>query len=795
MRFIRAILPLMLTVIVVYLLNAPLGSVPALGRLLDPVSGFWANAEDADKDFNTDIALEGVKGDAQVWFDERLVPHITAGNDYDLYYLQGYIHAYFRLWQMDLQTRAAGGRVSELLGEKALNYDRTQRRKGMVYGAEQKLRAMEADPRTKVALDAYRDGINHYISSLKKREYPVEYKLMGFEPTPWDNIRTALLLMYMADDLTGDTHDIGLSYYLNNVLTQEEIDFYFPEKIPNSTPVIPAGTLFPAATLPIPQVPAVKFWADVKFKAPKDETEEGKGSNNWVVGGARTQSGKPILCNDPHLGLNLPSLWFEVQLTAPGVNVYGVSLPGAPGVVIGFNDNISWGFTNNYRDVKDFYTIDVIDENNYRFNGEPTAFKKRVEVIKIKGKPDFTDTVNYTIHGPVAFDNNFEEPNGIVQPLAITWMAHRESNELLSLYLVNRAVDYSTYVDAISYFHCPAQNFIYSDIQGNIALWGQGQYINKWRGQGKYIMRGDDSSTLWGGQIPVNENPHAFNPAQGFLSSANQNVADSTYPYWFNGKFSEFRSWRINEALDTIKNVTVQDMFRLQNDNHSVLARTILPYLIDVLGRNGAASDDYMQLLKQWNYNYDANSEAATVFQVWWSILHPAIWKGVLKISPDGMLPLSERTVQIMLNNKERLGDLDKTIIVSYNKAVDSLNKLRADKGIAWWQVKNTTVGHLAKLAPFSYTNLKNGGWGNTVNAMKGNHGPSCRMVVEMNSVPEGYGIYPGGQSGNPGSKYYATFLDKWVEGEYYRLSFVGAKQKPQRDRVKYTWHITKQDK
>jgi penicillin amidase len=795
MRLLSAILPLMLTIIIVYLLNKPLGSTPALGVLLDPVNGFWTSAEPVDNDFNAKISLEGAKEEVEVWFDNRLVPHIKAANDYDLYYTQGYIHAYFRLWQMDLQTRAAAGRVSELLGEKALKYDRGQRRKGMVYGAEKKLQAMERNPLTKNALDAYCAGVNQYIASLSKREYPIEYKLMGFAPEEWTNIKTALLLMYMADDLTGDVHDIGLSYYLSNVLTAEEIDFYFPEKVQGSTPVIPLGTQYPAATLQIPQVPTGNVWADIKIpEAPKDNTEDGKGSNNWVVAGARTKSGKPILCNDPHLGLNLPSLWFEVQLTAPGINVYGVSLPGAPGVVIGFNDNISWGFTNNYRDVKDYYAIDVVDNGYYTFNGVSTAFGKRVEVIKIKGKPDVIDTVNYTVHGPVQYDANFEEPNGVQVPLAMKWMAHQESNELISLYLLNRANNYEKFVHAIGYFLCPAQNFIYSDIAGNIALWGQGQYVNKWRGQGKYVMQGKDSSTLWGELIPVSENPHAYNPVQGFLSSANQNVADSTYPYWFNGRFNELRAWRINEVLDTIKNVTVEDMFRLQNDDHSVLARNITPYLLDIVDSNGWGDGEYLQLLKQWNYNYTATSKAATVFQVWWSILYQDIWD-VFRQSPDGLLPLPERTMQIMLSNKDELPGLVEKIIISYNKAVDSLNKLETANGIEWYRVKNTSVNHLAKLAPFSFRELKTGGWGNTVNAMKGNHGPSWRMVVEMNEIPQGYGVYPGGQSGNPGSKYYATFLDKWVEGQYYKLSFTAKQQQPPKEQVKYAWHITKAGK
>lgn len=788
MRILRAILPLTLTAIIVYWLNRPIGSNPAIGMLLDPVNGFRANAEPVDKDFNTTLSFNGLKSNVEVWFDERMVPHITAANDYDLYFTQGYIHAYFRLWQMDLQTRAAGGRISELLGEKALKFDREQRRKGMVYGAENSLRAMEADPRTKTALDGYRDGINSYIASLAEKDYPLEYKLMSFAPEKWENIKTALLLMYMADDLTGKVQDIPLTYYLSHLLTAEELDSFFPDKIEGSTPVIPGGTVFGKPSLTRPQVPAGETWVNLPV-IDTQQKETGKGSNNWVLSGQRTKSGNPILCNDPHLSLNLPALWFEMQLTAPGVNVYGATLPGAPGVVIGFNDNISWGFTNNYRDVKDYYAIDVIDKGHYRFNGVPKAFAKRVEVIRVKGKPDVNDTVNYTVHGPVIYDNSFAGPAGLSVPLAMKWMAHMESNELLSLYLLNRADNYSAYTEAISYFLCPAQNFIYADNSGSIALWGQGQYVNKWKGQGKYVMPGYDSTTLWGDLIPVNENPHAYNPMQGYLSSANQNVTDSSYPYWFNGDFSELRAWRINEVLDTMHGATVDDMFRLQNDEHSVLARKITPYMLSVIATNGV-QDEYFNELKKWNHNYEAESKAATIFQVWWQMLYTDIWKQKLGAYPNALYPLPERTMQLMQNDKSKLGDVDRLVVSSYKKAVDSLDKLKQNGGPEWYKIKNTTITHLAKLKPMSVADVQNGGWGNTVNAMKGNHGPSWRMVVEMKDEPEGYGVYPGGQSGNPGSKYYATFIDKWAKGEYYRLSFVAKGKKPDDSAVKYRWQL-----
>lgn len=795
MRILRGIFPLLLTILLVYVLSVPIGSNPAIGSLLDPIGGFWASADCVDKDFNNEFSFSGIKNKVDVWFDDRMVPHINADNDYDLYYTQGYIHACFRLWQMDMQTRAAAGRISELLGEKAIKYDRTQRRKGMVYGAEQSLKAMEADPRTRTALNAYRDGINQYISSLSKKDYPLEYKLMGFAPEQWSNIKSALLLMYMSDDLSGDVLDVGLSYYLQDVLTKEQLDFYFPEKVEGSTPVIPAGTPYAEPSLPMPGVPDGNLWPDLTFEqTPDDNTQSGKGSNNWVVGGSKTNSGNPILCNDPHLSLNLPSLWFEVQLSAPGINVYGVSLPGAPGVIIGFNDNISWGFTNNYRDVKDFYTIDVIDNNSYRFNGVSRDFKKRAEVIKVKGKPDVVDTVRYTVHGPLMYDKGFKEPNGITQPLAIKWIALEESNELLSVYLLNRARNYDSFVTAINYFLCPAQNFIYSDTKGSIALWGQGQYINKWKDQGRLVMEGTDSLTLWGDLIPVKENPHAFNPKKGYLSSANQNVADTTYPYWFNGKFNELRAWRINEALDTISNVTVEDMFRLQNDNHSVLARMITPYLLEVLKTKGI-EDKYTQLLSSWNYNYSTDSKAASVFQLWWNVLYPTLWAQTFKVSPDGLKPLPERTAQILLHHKDSLKKADAVIVATYKKAADTIAQLEEQGELEWYKIKNTSINHLAKLAPFSYSGIENGGWGNTINAMKGNHGPSWRMVVQMNEQPEAYGVYPGGQSGNPGSKYYANFIDKWSNGAYNKLSFIPYGKKPGEEQVQYKWLLKTKDK
>jgi penicillin amidase len=756
------------------------------------MSGCWANAEPVNKGFTEKFSIKGVSKDATVWFDERLVPHIHASNEHDLYFLQGYIHAYFRLWQMDMQTRAAGGRVSEVVGTKALDFDRKQRRKGMVYAAENALKAIAADPRSKGAMEAYTDGINAYIAKLSYKHYPLEYKLMGFHPEKWSLLRSALLMKYMADDLTGKTDDIAFTY-LRDVMPKEEFNRLFPEKIPSSASVIPGGTHFDTPSLRIPVAPPDSL-AFPRFKTTDfgDLPEEGKGSNNWALSGSRTASGAPILCNDPHLGLYLPSIWFEMQLQAPGVNVYGASLPGAPGVVIGFNDSIAWGCTNNYRDVKDFYLIKPVEgnKNNYWFAGKQLPFKKRIERIGIKGKRDLIDTVYYTIHGPVMYDEHFHDKAGMNKPLAVSWMAHRPSNDLLAIYQLNRARNYESFVKAIHYFFCPAQNMLYADRAGNIALWGQGQFINKWPGQGRFVMNGADSSTLWKELIPMRENPHAINPPQGYLASANQNVTDASYPYWYDGDFVELRAWRINEVLAKTQKATIQDMFALQNDNHSFLAEKVVPVMLKYT-RN--ISDGPIQKLRQWDYNLTAESETGAFFQIWWYRLYIDAWVNKFGTMPNPVFPLTERTMQLLTDTTKNnyFKNLPELVASTYQKAVDSFNNFqKTSKGAEWYKVKNTSVTHLTKLPAFSYPQIKAGGWGNTVNAMKGDHGPSWRMVVQMGNEIEAYGIYPGGQSGNPGSKYYANFLQNWADGKYYRLQFLPNTEQQNNKSIKYTWAV-----
>jgi penicillin amidase len=277
------------------------------------------------------------------------------------YFIQGYLHARFRLFQIDLQTKAAAGRASEIAGKKAIGYDKEQRRLGMVFAAENAMKEIEKDPASKALFDAYTNGVNAYISTLKESELPIEYKLLNIKPEKWSNLRTALLLKMMAKNLSSGTENDLTNTNAKSIFMPDELRLLYPQVPDSLMPIVPKGTLFDQPGI-VPVKPALADSLYLNNKEVVTAKENAKpdinnGSNNWVLAGSKTQSGSPILCNDPHLDLSLPSIWYEIQLVTPSSNVYGVSLPGSPFVIIGFNDSIAWGVTNAQRDVKDYYEI------------------------------------------------------------------------------------------------------------------------------------------------------------------------------------------------------------------------------------------------------------------------------------------------------------------------------------------------------------------------------------------------------------------------------------------------------
>ncbi|MER3497595.1 MAG: penicillin acylase family protein [Chitinophagaceae bacterium] len=791
MRIVAFIVSLVITVVLIYALNKKWGSIPPLGKFLSPQHGFWQNAEPENADFNANLKFSNLKGKVNVYFDERLVPHVFADNDEDLYFVQGYIHAKFRLWQMEFQTMYAAGRLSEVLGNNPLliKVDRETRRSGMVYAAQNELEMIEKNPLSKKFADAYTAGVNAYIETLSKADLPVEYKLLDYKPEKWNNLKIALLVKQMSRTLSGNVDDLELTIE-KKFIPFSEFNILYPQVPDSLEPIVPKGTPFDPPVLAIKPANADSVYfgkVDSMMIATEIiKPDKNNGSNNWVVAGSKTKSGAPIVCNDPHLDLTFPSIWYEMQLNSPTCNVYGASLPGAPCIVIGFNDSIAWGVTNAQRDVKDFYEIKFKDDSKkqYWFNGQWADAKIHIDTIKVRGAADIFDTVAYTVFGPVMYDKSFPDSINEAKAIACRWTAHDPSNEGLALYYLNRAANYNEYVEAIKHFECPAQNFVFGAKNGDIAIWQQGKFPLRWYGQGLMIMPGEDTSYQWQGFIPQEQNPHAFNPAQGYLVSANQRPADSTYPYFIPGNYINARAIAINKFLRGMQNITPQDMMKLQNNTFNVTAEDARPLLLKYVNEQALNAEEkkYLEKFKNWNLMADANSVGQTIYYTWWNLLAENIWNDELsKIKPAAVLPNQQTMLEALLRDsalkyidnintpeKETLYDI---ITSSFKKASEKLLNYEKLGKLEWTKYKQPRIYHLLRtsLMPFSRA-IPVGGNGDIINATTTTHGPSWRMIVQLTQNTEAYAVYPGGQSGNPGSRFYDNFVDDWVNGKYYSL-------------------------
>jgi penicillin G amidase len=797
-----------ITTAMVWALNKPWGRIPAMGMLLSPQHGLWQHAESIQENFNKEIKLPNLKAHAKVLIDDKLVPHIFAENDEDAFYIQGYLHAKFRLWQMDFQVRGASGRISEVVGEgdkdrkQFLRYDREQLRMGMKYGAENSLAKMEADPNTKMALDNYSKGVNAYIAELKPKDYPIEFKLLGYAPENWTNLKTAFFLKFMAKNLAGFEEDFE---YANaqTVFNEAQMQQLFPYGQDMLDPIVPDVTNPAGVTLQKPKAADSILYTPNNIKSTKPNKDNG--SNNWAVSGSKTASGRPILCGDPHLGLNVPAVWFEMQIHTPTYNAYGATFPGAPCIIIGFNDSCAWSFTNGMRDVKDYYEIKFKDatKQEYWFNNQwKKVTQTKIETFNVRNGPIYYDTVAYTVFGPVAYDNNFNN-NVIVdndakthakvikqdnKNYAVRWKAHDGSNEVNFFYEINRAKNYNDYKACLKYFECPGQNVLFASKQNDIAITCAGAYPAKWQGQGRAVMPGFDSTFMWQGIIPLSESPAQYNPLRGFVSSANQySVYVNNYPYYLGGLYPPYRGITINKKLGQMQQITPADMMKLQTDNYNVFAEYALPLLMRNVAQDKLPqqAQQYINALQQWNYYANPNETAPSIFNIWWAKVRNAIIGDDRTKTSLSLPQIVESTVleailkdsswqfidNINTPEKETLSQIVTNCFVQMLPKLDSLTSINM---LQYGAYKGTYAMHIStSIDAFNIKNLHNGGGDHIINASQKQHGPSWRMVVHLKDTIEAYGVYPGGQSGNPGSKYYDNFADYWREGKYYPLLFL----------------------
>jgi penicillin G amidase len=796
---------LAITLLLIYLMNRgwTIGSIsiPPLGKFLDPFHGFWQNLEPTGYQGKKQLAIPGLQQPVTVVYDSLLIPHIFAQNNDDLYLAQGYITAMHRLWQMEFQTHAAAGRVSEIVASDAvLNYDRRQRRLGMVYGARKALEAMDKHP----AIIQYTKGVNHFIESLDYNSLPFEYKLLNYEPEPWTNLKCALLQKNIAQTLNMGDKDIEMTNALK-LYGKDIVDLLYPDNEEAGDPVVekPGGWTFQPVRLDTVPLAIPDNLIRINKPAGADPTT---GSNNWAVAGSKTYTGSPMLAGDPHLQLNLPSIWYAIQLHAPGINAMGASLPGVPSVIIGFNDSIAWSATNAQRDLVDWYKITFEDKSRdkYLLDGKWVDSRKVIEEFTVRGGSTFYDTVVYTQWGPIPYDANYhadDELNGY----AFRWIAHEPSEEVNTFHRLNRAKNHAEFLEALSTYSSPAQNFVFASVSGDIAMRVQGKFPVRRKDEGKFVLDGSKSSQGWQAYIPNAQNIAEKNPARGFVSSANQYPVDKTYPYYITAtSYEAYRNRRINDVLRSSSNITYRDMMKLQNDNFNLKAAESLPLFLSYLDTTQLTllEKQAYRILRSWDrFNYPT-SAGATYYEAWWDNLMPLLWDEMQTESQLLARPTTFTTIKLLkekpelsffdIQQTEQIETSGDVIRKAFVLGVQDIEKWKTSHTTlpVWAEYKDSFIGHL--LPPLTALSIpvKTGGNHDIVNAHSRTHGPSWRMVVSLE--PSGiktWAAYPGGQSGNPGSAHYSDLLPRWVKGNYFPLLFLKAPDE-NIQKVFYTTHL-----
>jgi penicillin amidase len=804
-------------------LDAKRGPLPPLGRFLSPFDGFWRNAE-AGPPQSAEVELTGLTGTVVAEFDHRGVPHLFAPDLYSLFFAQGYVTARDRLWQMDIQSRAGMGRLAEIMGPGLLRFDLERRRMGMPASAVSSLKMMMLDSLSRVALQAYSDGVNSWITSLKPGAYPLEFKLLGYAPEPWSPLKSAVLIKNMQWTLSQGEDDAGLTRVLDS-LGPGFFARYYPLRHPGAEPIFPqdvfpvgdsgrdsarsaAGIGTPwrgASSAPGGRDRDTRAWSRAFSDSLWARPNAASGSNNFVLAGARTRSGYPLLANDPHLDLTLPSLWYEVQLKSGSLNAYGASLPGLPGLVIGFTGGTAWGLTNGMDDVFDWYAPRFRNDslNQYLWRGRWRNTRRVIDTILVRGRDPVVDTQLWTHTGPVPVRAG-EAPFGPNTPPlhALQWTALDPSNELGAFLRLLTADNMPAFRRAIRGMQTPTQNIAFAT-RWEIGLAHQGRVPAKRPGQGRLIARGTVSATEWRSWVPPALLPAAYNPARGWLASANQEVTAAGYPHYLGSNFyPPERSQRLNRLLFNEHDATLSSAWDIMLDDYSRLAARALPLLLRHLpapsasgeGADSAgpaaltAADSALEGLRAWDYRYAARAAAPVLFDLWWREFYRLTWEDDLRrgsggaeepeayIRPSRAVTvallaadtLSDAFDDVRTQTVESAGDLARAAVA---RALDSLRATK--KAGRWGTYRPVTIPHLLRLAPLGLSGIEADGCGECVNAQRGSHGPSWRMAVQTGKRPEAWGIYPGGQSGNPGSPRYEAFVKDWAAGRAYHLLFL----------------------
>lgn len=751
-----------------------------------------------------ELQLSGLQAMAAVYRDTWGVPHIEAGTNHDLYMAQGYVTAQDRLWQMDLNRRAAAGRLSEVLGEGQLDSDKYLRTLLLRRSAELSLQAYS--PWAREVLDAYTAGVNAYIrEAIAQGKLPIEFTILGYKPDPWTPVDSLSIGKLMAFDLGRDFVTDVWRYQareiLGDKLFQELLPVYPKDgltimKYSGATAEVPSTRPI-AGPLP-PHVPVDLSGLPSAFMQP---AVEGIGSNNWVVAGKHTTTGKPMLANDPHLGLSTPAIWYQTHLALNNqheqLNVIGVTFPGAPGIVIGHNEKVAWGVTNVGPDVFDTYIEKRNPQNPYQFEymGKWEDATVHQETIKVKGKPDVPFEVVVTRHGPIVSEVLGSKEMRPKETLALRWTAHLATPELEAVLMFGKASTWSEFREALRKFQVPMQNFVFASVDGTIAYRSGGIAPIRSKGDGLLPVPGWTGEYEWKEFIPFHLMPELVNPPDGMIVTANHKVVDDAYPYHLGYQWAQpYRAGRITEMLRAkLGSVTVGDMRQIQADNTNLRARSLLPALLPVLEKASLSETEAsaLRLLKNWNHVDDVDAGAPLIFATWRRQIGTDLFEAKMGKDLFSRMPQESNITDEMLlraasgNPSEWVriaGGLEKLVAASFQKAVVSVVDLQGTDPQRWSWGKFHKVGPAHAIGgavkPLGWflnaKPLPTGGSNVTPSAMSYNAktgmvtsaGPWRQVVDLANVTGNSWDVVMPGQSGHFLSQWYTDQATLHWKGE-----------------------------
>ena len=778
------------TVLFVAFFPLTAAGLPALGPAFNPVTGAWTMAADA-RDTDRTMHLDGLQEPVAVYLEKNGTAHVKAQTDHDLFLATGYVHARFRLFQMDLMRRQGAGRLSQVVGKAALDSDRFELQLGLLRTAQLEWQHLEASDPSRDALLAYAHGVNDRIEEARRtHELDVMFTLLGYQPEPWTPIDSLLIKGDMTQTLNFTDTPLVMAL-LTKSLGADLTNEWFPILPPNQQAPYDPGPYPPASVAPIapmsppaPLLTGAEPLYDRLAALPAGLIAHGGASNNWAVAGAKSASGGALLAGDPHLHLTLPAIWYQLSIDSPTYHAAGVSIPGTPVVLIGHNEHIAWSLTDAQNQQTFFYVEkeDPAHPNLYFWNGQWREYTSIAYDIPVLGGTTQHLKVRWSVHGPVISERG--------QTTSVWWAGNLPSQDLGVLLAIDRASNWREFRDALRGWLSPTHNFVYADDRGNIGLISAGYYPQVAKGQPWLPMPGTGEFDVTG-TIPFDQIPQDYNPAAGYIWSANQRQVTSDYPYYI-GTASNFfdpgyRANEIRRVLSAPGKRSAGDMQALQTDTRDFLAAEIVPVLLQSLAKEklNAGETAAVAALKSWDFRMETDSVAATIWWYFWgwymSETFQPWWKSrAVKVDMGEVFDgLGQGLETWTLHNPDNRAfsapgvgsrtapDAQRK---AFHKLIGDLAKLYGPDPSTWTygRAHGRMLENLAEVKGLSYGPRADRGDANTPLAAGGypsTHGPSWRMVVDWGSRTFS-GVYPGGQSENPASDWYTNRVDTWWSGD-----------------------------